>query len=97
VPIDDRWEKFAPSDWTAFADAGFAELREPASKGESDVGMSVVMMNFTSTSEQQWSFRRWSHHMAGADALIEQYPKFYEAAKKQIETRTANFLETHDS
>jgi hypothetical protein len=56
VPIDDRWEKFAPSDWTAFADAGFAELREPASKGESDVGMSVVMMNFTSTSEQQWSF-----------------------------------------
>lgn len=40
--------------------------------------------------------RRWSHYMAGADALIKQYPRFYEAAKKQIETRTANFLETHD-
>ena len=40
--------------------------------------------------------RRWSHYMDGADVLIKQYPRFYEAARKQIDTRTANFLETHD-
>lgn len=40
--------------------------------------------------------RRWSHYIAGADVLIKQYPRFYEAAKKQIEVRTANFIETHD-
>ncbi len=40
--------------------------------------------------------RRWSHYIAGAEALMHNYPRFYEAAKAQIKQRTANFLETHD-
>jgi len=40
--------------------------------------------------------RRWSHYIAGADALIANYPRFYQTAKSQITQRTANFLEIHD-
>lgn len=40
--------------------------------------------------------RRWSHYIAGADALIRNYPHYYEMARAQIEQRTANFLEAHD-
>ena len=40
--------------------------------------------------------RRWSHYIAGADALIRNYPHYYEVAKAQIEQRSANFLEAHD-
>ncbi len=40
--------------------------------------------------------RRWSHYIAGADALIRNYPRYYEVAKAQIERRTANFLQAHD-
>ena len=40
--------------------------------------------------------RRWSHYIAGAESLIRRYPRFYDAAKAQIEDRTASFLETHD-
>lgn len=40
--------------------------------------------------------RSWSHYIAGADSLMKNYPLFYEAAKEQIEQRTANFHESHD-
>lgn len=40
--------------------------------------------------------RRWSHYIAGADALIQHYPQFREAARRQIDERTANFHESHD-
>ena len=40
--------------------------------------------------------RRWSHYIAGAEALINNYPTFRDAARKQIDERTANFLEAHD-
>lgn len=40
--------------------------------------------------------RSWSHYIAGSEALMENYPQFYEAAKKQITQRTANFHESHD-
>ncbi len=40
--------------------------------------------------------RRWSHYIAGADALIKNYPRYYEVAKAQIDQRTANFHEAHD-
>lgn len=40
--------------------------------------------------------RRWSHYIAGAEALIRTYPRFYEKARLQIDQRTANFLESHD-
>jgi hypothetical protein len=56
VPIDKRWEKFGHSDWTAFAEAWLTELRVSTSDTESDVGMSVTLMNFTATPEQQWRF-----------------------------------------
>ena len=40
--------------------------------------------------------RRWSHYIAGAEALIKTYPRFYDAARNQIDKRTENFLEAHD-
>jgi hypothetical protein len=40
--------------------------------------------------------RAWSDTIAGAEALINAYPRFRELAKKQIERRTANFMESHD-
>ncbi len=40
--------------------------------------------------------RKWSHYILGADALIRKYPRFYERARRQIDQRTANFLEAHD-
>jgi len=40
--------------------------------------------------------RSWSHYIAGSEALMQNYPQFYEAAKRQITQRTANFHESHD-
>jgi len=40
--------------------------------------------------------RRWSHYIAGAEALIKKFPRFYQAARTQIDKRTENFLEAHD-
>ena len=56
MPIDKRWEQLGPSDWTAFAGAWLAAIREPPSEPESDVSQAVVMMNFTATPAQQWQF-----------------------------------------
>jgi hypothetical protein len=56
LPIDERWHELSPSDWDAFARAWLAELRSPATGSDSNVGPSVVMMNFTATPEQQWQF-----------------------------------------
>jgi siroheme synthase (precorrin-2 oxidase/ferrochelatase) len=40
--------------------------------------------------------RRWSHYIAGAEALIKKFPRFYDTARNQIDKRTENFLEAHD-
>src|SRR5947208_12393616 len=56
MPIDERWEQLGPSDWEAFARAWIAELRGESTGSESDVGQSVVMMNFTAKPDQQWQF-----------------------------------------
>ena len=40
--------------------------------------------------------RRWSHYIAGAEALIKRFPRFYDAARRQIDERTENFLQMHD-
>jgi hypothetical protein len=40
--------------------------------------------------------RKWSHYIAGAQALMKRYPGIYEKAKKQVSQRTDNFNEAHD-
>lgn len=40
--------------------------------------------------------RAWSHYIAGAAALMKQYPAIYEKARKHISQRTKNFIEAHD-
>jgi hypothetical protein len=40
--------------------------------------------------------RSWSHYIDGAMALIRKYPDIRKMAKKQVETRTRNFVESHD-
>jgi hypothetical protein len=40
--------------------------------------------------------RKWSHYIAGAAALMKQYPDIYSSARKQVSERTKNFMEAHD-
>jgi hypothetical protein len=40
--------------------------------------------------------RKWSHYIAGAMALIKNYPNLLKIAKEQVSRRTRNFLEAHD-
>jgi hypothetical protein len=40
--------------------------------------------------------RKWSHYIAGAAALMKQYPDIYETARKQVSERSNNFIEAHD-
>lgn len=40
--------------------------------------------------------RKWSHYIAGADALLNRYPAIYEKARKQVAQRADNFMEAHD-
>jgi hypothetical protein len=56
MPIDQRWAELKPADWDAFAQAWIMELRNAEPNAESEVGSSVVMMNFTATPDQQWQF-----------------------------------------
>jgi hypothetical protein len=56
MPIDERWDRLGPPDWGVFARAWIAELRGESADSESDVGQSVVMMNFTARPEHQWRF-----------------------------------------
>jgi hypothetical protein len=56
MPLDERWNALTAADWDAFADAWLAELRADANIDDSDMGQRVVMMNFTASSENQWSF-----------------------------------------
>ena len=55
MPLDQRWNALTAADWDAFAFAWLVELRGEANS-DSDMGQRVVMMNFTSTAEHQWSF-----------------------------------------
>jgi hypothetical protein len=40
--------------------------------------------------------RKWSHYIAGASAMMKQYPDIYETARIQVSERTDNFLAAHD-
>jgi hypothetical protein len=40
--------------------------------------------------------RSWSHYIAGASALIQNYPFFHKVAKSQVRQRTQSFLQVHD-
>lgn len=40
--------------------------------------------------------RSWSHYIAGAAALMNNYPDIYEMARKQVDRRTQNFKEASD-
>ena len=56
MPIDERWGRFDASEWVAFAQAWLAELRGTSDADASDIGQSVVLMNFTASPDQQWQF-----------------------------------------
>ena len=55
-----------------------------------------TMINSAGIGQIDINDRRWSHYIAGAESLIRNYPTFDDAARKQIDKRTANFLEAHD-
>lgn len=56
MPVDERWSQLNASDWDAFARSWIAELSGVRSESQSEVGGSVVMMNFTARPEHQWQF-----------------------------------------
>lgn len=67
MPIDERWNALTESDWDMFAAAWINDLRGASSGSDSDVGQSVVMMNFTSTAEHQWRFLSAAMNHAESD------------------------------
>lgn len=56
MPIDERWQHLDSSDWDSFARSWLRQLHDSPEDSESKIGLSVVMMNFTATPEQQWRF-----------------------------------------
>ncbi|TNV71545.1 hypothetical protein FGO68_gene8772 [Halteria grandinella] len=58
MPIDHRWNALNDLDWEAFARAWLAELRGDPESPDSEMGQTVVMMNFTAAPEHQWKFIR---------------------------------------
>lgn len=56
MPIDERWDRLSDSDWDAFAQSWISELEGSGADAESEIGQSVVMMNFSARPEQQWKF-----------------------------------------
>lgn len=54
MPIDPRWGRLSSEAWEGLAKGWLSELNG-SSKNETCQD-SVVLMNFTATSEQQWSF-----------------------------------------
>jgi hypothetical protein len=67
MPLDEHWDQLKSSDWEAFAHAWMAELRGVPESPDSDVGQSVVMMNFTAGPEHQWQFVRAAISQAESD------------------------------
>jgi hypothetical protein len=56
MPIDPRWDQLTPSDWQEFARTWLAALRGEPEAADSDIGQTVVMMNFMAAPEHQWQF-----------------------------------------
>lgn len=54
--IDKSWNELSPSQWQKFAEDWLAEIREENTNEESELGESVVRMNFTATPDLQWNF-----------------------------------------
>lgn len=54
--MDDRWAALGESDWDGLAAAWISEMRGDADDVGAGVGMTVVLMNFTATADQQWRF-----------------------------------------
>ena len=67
MALDERWDRLGPSDWEAFARAWVAELRRAPECPDSDIGQSVVMMNFTADPGHQWRFIRAAVSQAESD------------------------------
>jgi hypothetical protein len=56
MPSTDLWSHLSAEDWAAFARSWLAELRGVPDQEGVEYGQKVVLMNFTSTPEQQWAF-----------------------------------------
>lgn len=69
--IDERWDRLELSDWEGFARAWLAELRGEFENPDSDIGQSVVMMNFTAAPEHQWRFIQAAVAQAESDEELE--------------------------
>jgi hypothetical protein len=52
----DLWGHLSGEDWGGFARSWLAELQGVPNEHGSDYGQKVVLMNFTATAEQQWTF-----------------------------------------
>jgi hypothetical protein len=50
------WSHLSAEDWAAFARSWLAELQGVPNERGTDYGQKVVLMNFTATAEQQWTF-----------------------------------------
>jgi len=52
----DLWSHLSAQDWATFARSWLAELQGAPNEHGREYGQKVVLMNFTATAEQQWTF-----------------------------------------
>ncbi|MBT3275815.1 MAG: FAD-dependent oxidoreductase, partial [Spirochaetales bacterium] len=61
-----------------------------------DTGNFEEMTRIAGIEKMDIEERSWSHYITGAMALIHENPRFADAARVQVDERTARFLESHD-
>lgn len=67
MPSTDLWNDFSAEDWAAFARYWLSELQGAPNERGVEYGQKVVLMNFTATPEQQWTFIQVAVELARSD------------------------------
>ena len=63
----DLWNRLSAEDWAAFARSWLSELQGAPTERGGEYGQKVVLMNFTATPEQQWTFIQAAVELARSD------------------------------
>lgn len=67
MPSADLWNHLSAQDWAAFARYWLSELQGAPNECGGEYGQKVVLMNFTATPEQQWTFIQAAVELARSD------------------------------
>jgi hypothetical protein len=70
MALSDLWKTLDSQAMSKLASAWLTELRDGSATEESNVGQSVVMMNFMAPPTQRWLFIRLAVEQAGSDDAL---------------------------